>query len=535
MFRRAGELEELYKATDWAATPLGDPSTWDAALRMALDLILHTRYPATLLWGPELVLLYNQGYAEMIGDKHPTALGARTEDVFPEAWDVIAPRLRNVLADGESWYVEDELLPLVREGFLEECFFTYSYSPVHGVDRRIEGVIDVTHETTAQVVDRRRLALLAQLQSALTAVDDRSMLPKVIADLADGDHPDLPWIEYRDSASASGSSDRLPVQPATPPTWDDVLVEETGRRPIAWVPLLSASADPTDPPVLVVELNDGIPRGPGYLELLTLIASMVCEAMNRVQLLESERRIMRSERDLSEALQHSLLTTPVQQDGLQVAVRYQPAAHEAQVGGDWYDAFLVGDGALTLAVGDVAGHDRDAAAAMAQVRNLMRAIAYTLEEPPSRIMAALDEAIRGLGVNTTATALLARVEAAGDDDAPGSRLLRWTVAGHLPPVLMTPDGVVRFLDATPDTMLGVLPGSPRHDHEVVLEPGSSVLFFTDGLIERRYVSLRSGMDWLAGRLAGQSGLGAEQLADHVMRDLAPGLEDDIAVLVLRIG
>src|SRR5512146_196752 len=90
-FRSAGSLRELYATLDWAATPLGAPSTWTPALRNAAGLALSTRFPVALMWGPEFVLVYNEAYVDLIGDKHPRALGRPSREVFPEAWDVIGP------------------------------------------------------------------------------------------------------------------------------------------------------------------------------------------------------------------------------------------------------------------------------------------------------------------------------------------------------------------------------------------------------------------------------------------------------------
>ena len=116
-FARAGALREEYAATDWAAGPLGDPQGWSPALRASLDLIWGTRFAATLLWGPELVLLYNEAYVELMGDKHP-ALGRRCDEVFPEAMDAIGPLLAQVRAGGEATWSQDVLLPLERAGYV---------------------------------------------------------------------------------------------------------------------------------------------------------------------------------------------------------------------------------------------------------------------------------------------------------------------------------------------------------------------------------------------------------------------------------
>lgn len=536
MVGRAGALQGAYEAVDWTRSPVGHYSTWSPALWQAVETVWHTRFPATLLWGPQFVLLYNAAYAEMIGNKHPSALGALTRDVFPEAWDVVGPRMQAVL-DGEgSWYVEDERLPLVRNGFLEECWFTYSYSAVHGADGTIEGVVDITQETTRQVIDRRRLELLAHLGRRVDALEHRDGVPGLVEDLVDLQHPDLPVIGYRHPRSSgrtpAAPADRLPRAPRGTLPESGPLVERLDERTIVWLPLRPDGATAVDPPLLVVALNPLLAPDKEYLDFLELVAATVRQGVDRLDLLEAERRIMRDERALSEALQRSMLAVPAQLPGLRVAVRYQPAAHEVQIGGDWYDAFVGHDGALMLTVGDVTGHDLEAAAAMAQVRNLVRALAYTLGKPPSGVVQALDEAMEGLGVKTIASTVLARVEPAPDGGA--TRTLRWTSAGHLPPVLVGPSGQVRFLNAIPDLLLGVRASAARHDHEVALEPGSTVVLYTDGLVERRTDSLEKGLGWLSERLAGQAHRSAEEVADLLMGDLATDVEDDIAVLVLRV-
>lgn len=135
---------------------------------------------------------------------------------------------------------------------------------------------------------------------------------------------------------------------------------------------------------------------------------------------------------MSETLQRSLLTDPPQPAGLQIAVRYRPAAQQAQAGGDWYDAFLTTDGTLCLVIGDVAGHDRDSAAAMGQLRNLLRGIAYTLCEPPAAVLTQLGPGLRDLAVDSLVIAVLAIVHQDPEQAAAGQRALRWSNAGHPP-------------------------------------------------------------------------------------------------------
>jgi serine phosphatase RsbU (regulator of sigma subunit) len=235
---------------------------------------------------------------------------------------------------------------------------------------------------------------------------------------------------------------------------------------------------------------------------------------------------------IAEALQRSLLSRPVEPDHVQVAVRYLPAGRQTEVGGDWYDAFLGPDGELVLVVGDVTGHDQHAAARMGQVRNLLRGVYYTLRATPAAAMTALDDACAGLAVGDYATAVLARVEQHEQDRARGLRTLRWTNAGHPPPVLIDGAGHARLLDTAPEPLLGLASGA-RADHAIELEPGATVVFYTDGLVEARDESLTTRLEWLVGLLLDAHHFDAERLCDHILRSVSPS-GDDIVLLVLRV-
>ncbi|WP_432497815.1 SpoIIE family protein phosphatase [Kineococcus auxinigenes] len=268
-------------------------------------------------------------------------------------------------------------------------------------------------------------------------------------------------------------------------------------------------------------------------ELMSAFAAQCAQTLAAIQVREQERRVAGEQRRLTEALQRSLLTAPFEPDHLQIAVRYLPAAAEAQIGGDWYDCFLTPTGATTIVVGDVAGHDRDAAAAMAQVRNLLRGVSITLCEPPAAVLAGLDRAMHHLGVGVIATAVLAQVEQTPEQKAAGLRTLRWSNAGHPAPVLVAADGRARLLHTSPDLLLGLLPDTERTDHSVTLEPGATVVLYSDGLVERRDAPLQDGMEWLRSTVEGLHHLPVEELCDALLVQVDDSPEDDIALLVLR--
>jgi serine phosphatase RsbU (regulator of sigma subunit) len=267
--------------------------------------------------------------------------------------------------------------------------------------------------------------------------------------------------------------------------------------------------------------------GPDTLTLLDALAAQCAQTLDRIRIRQAEQETSLAVRRLSEALQHSLLTAPPELDDLQIAVRYQPAAEEAQVGGDWYDAFHT-DGGTALVIGDVAGHDGDAAAVMGQLRNLLRGIAHATAAPPAAVLAELDRAMAGLGVAALATVLLVRVEPVGC----GRRLLRWSSAGHPPPLVVAADGTTEVLWSRPDLLLGVMPTAARHEHVRLLEPGETVLLYTDGLVERRGIVIDEGLEHLVRTARPLAGHDLDEFCDVILARL-PAVVDDVALLAVR--
>jgi len=271
----------------------------------------------------------------------------------------------------------------------------------------------------------------------------------------------------------------------------------------------------------------------GELELLVALAAQCAQALERIRARDAERAQHAIVQGMAEALQRSLLTEPAQPDHLEVAVRYVPAASLAQVGGDWYDAFLLGDGRTALVIGDVTGHDRHAAAAMAQVRNVLRGVAHSMTGSPAAVLGALDRALRDLAVDTLATAVLATIEQGPAEEAAGRRLLRWCNAGHPPPLLIGEDGVVTLLEREPDLLLGLDADAERSDHAQLLDPGATMLFYTDGLVERRGALLDEGTAWLVEVVGAWAALSLDELCDRLLAELAGSVEDDVALLAVR--
>ena len=263
------------------------------------------------------------------------------------------------------------------------------------------------------------------------------------------------------------------------------------------------------------------------LETLQQVAVHAGRAIERVHRQSQQAQ-------LAEALQRSLLTDPPEISHATVVVRYVPAAEAARVGGDWYDAFLQRDGSAVVVIGDVVGHDTAAAAAMGQLRGLLRGIAHYSGAGPAEVLRGLDEAISDMHTDTLATAAVARFERA--DAEGGWTRLRWANAGHPPPLVLEPDGNVTVLGASfGDLMLGVDPAAQRCESVTTLRSGSVVLLYSDGLVERRGSTIDEGTDRLVQNLRALATRPLHDLCDALLRQMLHGTpEDDVALVAVRI-
>jgi serine phosphatase RsbU (regulator of sigma subunit) len=259
------------------------------------------------------------------------------------------------------------------------------------------------------------------------------------------------------------------------------------------------------------------------LSLLDDIARRAGLALDNVRLYQGQRQV-------AETMQRHLLPHLPRVPRMEMTVRYVPATNASQVGGDWYDAFTLSDGATALAIGDMVGHDLDAAAAMAQVRNMLRAYAWSYREPPSVIVDRLDQAVEHIAEASMATLILARLE--GDGEAGWQ--LQWTNAGHPPPLLVTHDGQSNYLDGDPDPLIGTGVRQTRSDAYYTLPPRSTLLFYTDGLIESPARSIEDGLRKLRSHAAALAHRPLDGFCDLLLRRVRPSdNEDDVAMLALR--
>ncbi|MEV4478886.1 SpoIIE family protein phosphatase [Micromonospora coxensis] len=233
------------------------------------------------------------------------------------------------------------------------------------------------------------------------------------------------------------------------------------------------------------------------------------------------------QRHVAEVLQHSMLPSLPESPLVELAARYQPVADRVEVGGDWYDAFVQPDGDLMVAIGDVAGHDIEAAATMGQVRNLVRGDAFGRTDPVHEQMSRLDAAICGLRIPAAVTATLARITRTADGLA-----VSWCNAGHPPPLVVTADGAVRTLNGTREPLLGLTRPSRRTSRQTTLAAGDTLVLYTDGLVERRDRPIDESLAELVDLLAGTARLPLAELCDLLLAS-HQRWEDDLALLTVR--
>ncbi|WP_328557422.1 PP2C family protein-serine/threonine phosphatase [Streptomyces sp. NBC_00358] len=386
---------------------------------------------------------------------------------------------------------------------------------------------------------RRRLTFLADASAALTASLNHeeilSRLPRLL--VPDWARSADVWL-FADDAKARGHAAR----PAAA-----VAAARTGRpqysaRHAGGLPGVDdqpPSALHPEEPLLCIPL----PSRHTPLGVLTLTppdegwsaddAVLLVELARRSGIAIDHAQRFEHNRDIAETLQRALLTDLPTTPGLSLAARYLPATHGLNIGGDWYDAFRQPDGGLVVVMGDVTGHGLHAAVMMSQLRTALRAYAVD-GGTPGRLLTRLHGFLHHLQPDLYATAVIARFH-------PDETTVTWAAAGHPPPVLRTPDGAVRVLDARPGAMLGIPLHQEIHDHTARLPAGSTLALYTDGLVERRAQGIDPGIRRLAEALRSERAAeldhdlegAADRILDPMLRDSQR--DDDVCLLLCHVG
>jgi signal transduction histidine kinase/DNA-binding response OmpR family regulator len=302
-----GDMGVLMRSMDWSATGLGPVETWPQSLRTSVSTCLNSRFPILIWWGPELIKIYNDAYRPILGGKHPRSMGQRGRDCWPEIWHIIGPMLQGVLERGEATWSENQLLLLERHGFPEECYFTFSYSPIRD-ETGIAGVFCAVTETTGQVLGERRLRTLRNLAARAGAGNaEQEAWQSTIEELR-ADPEDLPFaLLYRADAGQGlvrlvGAAGLEAGSNAAPLTvelssgersaWSIAQVASSGLAQQAGealvLPVARAGGSPYG--VLVAGLSPRRPLDEGYRGFLALVADHVASVIANARAYEEEKR-----------------------------------------------------------------------------------------------------------------------------------------------------------------------------------------------------------------------------------------------------
>lgn len=185
--RADGEAARLIRSFDWTSTPLGPPASWPLVLKTVVGVMLNSRHPMFLFWGPELIQIYNDAFTPSFGrGKHPAAMGQRGADCWQETWPIIWPQIDDVMSRRKPSWHQDQLVPIFRNDRIEDVFWSYGYSPVLEVDGTVAGTFVVCSETTSRVVAERRQRVIRGLSDALLAHPGPALPAAAVAVLREG-------------------------------------------------------------------------------------------------------------------------------------------------------------------------------------------------------------------------------------------------------------------------------------------------------------------------------------------------------------
>ncbi len=283
-------------------------------------------------------------------------------------------------------------------------------------------------------------------------------------------------------------------------------------------------------PVLVLPM-----RGRGEVLALVVVTGvrvtvddrmLLGEAVARCALAVENARLFAREHAMAETLQRSLLPGPVAVADLDVWARYAPNTVAAQVGGDWYDVITRPDGGHGLVIGDVVGHDVEAAAVMGQLRSICRAYGYESQDPAA-VLDRVDQLAFSMQLPRLATAVYLDLS-----QGPRGWQLTWANAGHLPP-LVARDRQVQALQAGAGTLIGLVAGE-RHNQRLALSPGDWLVLYTDGLVERRDRPMEEGVRMLQEAMVASAASTARALGEELLAAVGRDPDDDLALVVVRI-
>ncbi|MBV8515962.1 MAG: response regulator [Acidobacteria bacterium] len=285
-------MQERIDRFDWSQTPIGAREAWPQSLRTSLSICLASRFPILIWWGPELIKLYNDAYAQILGTKHPQALGRPGRDVWPEIWPIIGPMLTQVMREGKATWSDDQMLLMDRHGYAEETYFTFSYSPIVDESGGIGGIFTAVFETTSRVIGQRRLDTLRELAARASVARSVEEACRNAADLLEANPHDVPFaaIYLRrpgNRAECIAAVGRPPVHPPSHFDWNEPPEIWPGRA-IA-LPLNVPGEEETTG-LLVAGISPHRALDDDYRAFYTLVAGHITTVIADARAYEVERQ-----------------------------------------------------------------------------------------------------------------------------------------------------------------------------------------------------------------------------------------------------
>jgi PAS domain S-box-containing protein len=539
-----------------------------------LDTLLATAPAAFAAFDQELRFIrVNERLAELSGLPLHEHAGRTVAEVLPSLAQEIEPHLSVVVR--EHLPVGNvEIRGRVGAGG-EDRSWAASFYPIQTADGAVLGagavMVDVTDrkrqetmlETQKEALElAARGAELPELLASLTRMAERRSRDDVVASvmvfderrgtLRLGAAPNVPgaFAEAMDGIAIDPSVGSCPAAAAsrkrvvvsdvtTHPNWASLrhLALAHGVR-AAWSSPIVAS-DGSVLGTFCLYCTHARTPSTHELETLDVLSNTAAIAMERDRAEQEHKRLIEREREaeselyerehrIAATLQRSMLPGRLpERPDITVAARYVSAVGQADVGGDWYDIFSLPDGRLGIVIGDVAGHGVGAAAAMGQLRVALRAYAMEMLSPAVSLQR-LNRLLHEFQPGSMATMAYAHLN-------PDTGSVRMAKAGHPPPLLVSANGGTRFVEGDPAPPIGATPAAEYDETSFQLDPGQALLFYTDGLIERRNESLDDGLERLK-RTVAEAPQDLEQVCDHCVRALVGegGPSDDIALLAIRM-
>lgn len=216
---QGGPSLELIRSIDWSKTSVGAQNTWPQSLRSALSICVNSNFPIAIYWGPDLVLLYNEAWSAIPGNKHPWAFGKTALEVWPDIWAAIEPQFEKAFK-GTPGGSKDALLPMQRHGYTEECYFDFTFTPIYGDLGKVEGIFNAVIETTYRVISERRSQIIKHLTLSLRGLTSTEEVFEKAVIVLDRAKEDIPFFfVYENSLEGafvlkakSSNTDTLPLQ-----------------------------------------------------------------------------------------------------------------------------------------------------------------------------------------------------------------------------------------------------------------------------------------------------------------------------------